>query len=60
MIKNHDIVEVAGELRRTTEKAVLFFDGTKEVWLPKAVCEWDSHGKVMQMPEWIALEKGLI
>jgi len=34
MTKNHDIIDVAGELRHETEKAYLLFDGTKEVWVP--------------------------
>jgi len=60
MKKNHDIIEIAGELRRETEKAYLLFDGDKEVWLAKALCEWDENSKIMQMAEWLALEKGLI
>jgi hypothetical protein len=59
-MKNHDLIEIAGELRHETEKAYLFFDGDKEVWLAKALCEWSADDKTMQMPEWLALEKGLI
>lgn len=46
-----DIVDIAAELRRETSPgdpdsgAYLIFDGTREVWVPKA---------------WMALEKGLI
>jgi hypothetical protein len=60
MRKNHNIIEIAGELRHSTEKAHLFFDGSKEVWIAKALCEWDANSKTMQMAEWLALEKGLI
>jgi hypothetical protein len=60
MKKNHDIIEIAGELRRETDKAHLLFDGGKEVWVPKSMCEWDARDKTMQMPEWVALDKGLI
>ena len=60
MSKNHDIIEIAGELRHETEKAYLFFDGSKKVWIAKALCEWDEGSKTMQMQEWVALEKGLI
>ena len=60
MKKNNDIIEIAGELRHETEKAYLLFDGDKEVWVPKAQCEWDQQEKVMQMPEWLAHSKGLI
>jgi hypothetical protein len=60
MKNNHSIIEIAGELRRETEKAYLLFDGSKEVWLAKALCEWDESSKTMQMEEWLAYEKGLI
>jgi hypothetical protein len=58
--KNHDIIEIACELRRETDKAFLIFDGGKEVWVPKGLCEWDASDRTMQMPEWLALQKGLI
>jgi hypothetical protein len=60
MKKNDDIIEIAGELRHETEKADQFFDGSETVWLPKSQCEWKETDKTMQMPEWIAFEKGLI
>ena len=60
MKKNHDIIEIAGELRHETDKAYLLFDGDKEVWIAKSLGEWDSHSKTMQMPEWVAMEKGLV
>jgi hypothetical protein len=58
--KDHNIIEIAGELRRETEKAYLLFDGSKEVWIAKSLGDWDAHDKTMQMPEWLALERGLI
>jgi hypothetical protein len=60
MKKNHDIIEIAGELRHETEKAYLLFDGSKEVWIAKSPGEWDADSKSMQMPEWLALERGWI
>jgi hypothetical protein len=60
MSKNHDIIEIAGELRHETEKAYLLFDGDKEVWIPKSHGEWDAYSKTMQMPEWMAIERGLL
>ena len=60
MSRNHDIIEIARELRHETDKAYLLFDGDKEVWVPKANSEWDAHSKTMQMPEWMAMQKGLI
>jgi len=58
--QNRNIIEIAGELRHSTEKAHLFLNGSKEVWIVKAVCEWSEEEKLMQMEEWLALEKGLI
>jgi hypothetical protein len=58
--KNHDIIEIAGELRAESEKAYYLYDGKELVRLPKSQCEWDETSKTMQMPEWLALEKGLI
>lgn len=55
-----DLIDVAGELRRETERAFLIFDGTKEVWLPKALVEHDASDRTFAMPEWLAKEKGLI
>lgn len=73
MPKNHDIIEIYGTVTHQTDNAYLFSDGSKEkdgvtakkIWLPKSQCEWEAdieeinHG-CMQLPEWLALEKGLI
>ena len=60
MQKNDDIIEIAGELRHQTDKAYQFYDGKTTVWIAKSLGELDPHTKTMQMPEWVALEKGLI
>ncbi len=54
-----NIVDIAGEIRMDREKAILFFDGTREVWLPKSQIEIGTDGTVA-MPEWLAHEKELI
>src|SRR5262245_21553111 len=59
MKKNHDIIEVAAELRRETERAFLLYDGSKEAWVPKAKVEDDGDG-TFSMPEWLAMDKGFI
>lgn len=58
----NDLIDLAGEIRHETERAFLFWDGTdkKPVWLPKSLCKWDEQSREMTMPEWIAIEKGLI
>jgi hypothetical protein len=55
-----DLVDIAGELRRETDKAFLVYDGSKEVWLPKALVEHDLAEGTFTMPEWLAMDKGLI
>lgn len=55
-----ELVDIPGEIRGETDKAYRFFDGDKEVWLPKSQVEWDSFDRTMAMPEWLAKEKGLI
>lgn len=55
-----ELVDIAGEIKHETEKAYLFYDGSKTVWIPKSQCEWDEMDKVMTMPERVAMDKGLI
>lgn len=68
MPKNHNIIEISGEIFHETGSAYLFSDGiiqvgklrAERIWLPKSQCEWDSRDNTMQMPEWLGLEKGFI
>jgi len=54
-----DLIDIAGELRIETEKAMLVFDGEQSVWLPKSLVEENGDG-TFTMPEWLAKDKGLI
>jgi hypothetical protein len=66
-----DLVDITAELRHETDKAYLIFDGRIEIkkgdtvksevrtWVPKSQVEFDND-KTFTMPEWLALEKGLI
>jgi hypothetical protein len=63
MPKNHDILTLGGFVKIETNSAYLFeADDSKRdaVWLPKSQVEWDEADETMQIPEWLALEKGLI
>jgi len=60
MSKNHDIIEIAGEIKGETDKAYRFYDGKTTDWVPKSQCEWDEKDKTMQMPEWLAMDKGFL
>lgn len=58
-----DLIDISGEIRIDRERAVLFFDGDKEVWLPKSLIEIERKERGLfeiTLPEWLALEKGLI
>ena len=55
-----DLVDIAGEILRETDKAYQFHDGARTVWLPKSQCEWDQDDKTMAMSERLAKEKELI
>lgn len=54
-----DIVDIAGEIRAQTERAIQFYDGTVMVWLPRSQVEIGDDGTIA-MPEWLAKDKGLI
>jgi len=54
-----NLVDIAAELRRETDKALLLFDGTQEVWVPKSQVENNDDG-TFAMPEWLAFEKGFL
>jgi len=51
---------------RESEKAVLVSVGACEVWIPKALIHDDSEvykadtSGVLVIPEWLAVEKGLV
>ena len=59
-----DLIDITGELAGAeTEKALLFNDGARSVWLPRSqieISEADNGLVEVTMPEWLALEKGLI
>lgn len=67
MKKNHDLIEVdAVELKRETEKAYGLSQGELDkddreilIWVPKSMVEKNDDG-TFTMPEWLALDKGLI
>jgi hypothetical protein len=56
-----DIIDITCTIVRETEKAYNIDHGDKErVWVPKSLCVYDANDKTMAMPEWLAMEKGLI
>lgn len=57
-------IRVAGEIRGETAAAILFFDGAREAWLPKSQVRQVTQPELgvieLELPEWLAKEKGLI
>lgn len=57
-------IEFYGDLKRETELAYWFYDGTDLVWLPKSQiveCEHVTTATYrVLIPEWLAYEKGII
>jgi len=56
-------ISLQGEVRRETELAILFFDGSREVWIPKSQLEDRSvysDGVEITIPRWLAEEKELV
>jgi hypothetical protein len=51
-------------MKYETDKAMLLFDGKKEVWVPKSQIEdterMEKNMVVITIPEWLAMEKELI
>lgn len=58
-VERAQLVEITGEAKRTTEKAILFYDGAKEEWVPKQFVE-DNRDGTFTMPTWLARDKGFI
>ena len=61
-----DLVDIAVQLHHATERAILVSDdGDHEnaIWLPLSQVEIETKPggtAIVTMPEWLALEKGLI
>ena len=61
-----DVVDIRGQIHAMTDRAVLFSDdgdrdGAK--WLPLSQVEVEKHSHgvaTITLPEWLALERGLI
>ena len=58
-MSKRELVDIAAEMKRETDKAFQIFDGAKTEWVPKSQVEKNDDG-TFTMPEWLALDKGLI
>jgi hypothetical protein len=59
MSKNELVPIDFDEIVRETDKAKLFKTAVGEVWIPKSQIE-DEGDDVIMIPEWLAIEKGLV
>lgn len=61
MSYDEDEVELSYEsLEHETGAAWLLVIEGEKVWLPKSRCSIDEDAKVVVVPEWLAVEKGLV
>lgn len=60
MTTNDNPINLELDLLHQTDEALLVTDGDNEWWVPKSLCEYDEDIKWLTMPEWMALEKGMI
>ena len=61
MSRNNEPVEIECVLIRDSANAFLIRgDSGEEVWVPKSECTWDKDAKIMEMPYWLAYDRGLI
>ena len=57
-----DLVDIEVVIKIETAKAVLVNDGKRDVWLPLSQVEMerDDEKTFVTMPEWLAIDKGLV
>ncbi len=59
-----EIIDICVTLKHDKVLAILVNDGTKDVWLPKSIIEYEKdRGKetyTVTLPHWLAIEKGLV
>lgn len=57
---SEELISFNCELEHQTELAWLMTIEDEQVWLPKSQCEWDENEGTILVPEWLAIEKGLV
>lgn len=65
-----DLIDIECEYRYATESAIAIYDGQLKdgqevwIWLPKSQIEFQQHPPSLRitvtLPEWLAIEKGLV
>lgn len=62
---SQELIELSLDLVKKSDGALLVSDGDNEAWLPKSLIEYDEEPERgrsidIELPEWLAIEKGLI
>jgi hypothetical protein len=66
MLQDKNLITISGNIMKTTERAILFYDGSIEVWLPRSQIEEslihtdEDKLEEITIPEWLAKENDLI
>lgn len=59
--KTNETVKLDLVLVHETEKAYCFDIGKPpDIWVPKSQCQKDNDTGEFEMPEWLAIDKGLV
>lgn len=62
-MSDRDEIDICVEFLKESDRAIKVSDGCVEEWLPKPQIEYDGEEGdtiTVTMPNWLALEKGLI
>ena len=57
--KQSELYDFSGQIRHETKKALLVFDGLKEIWFPKSHIEDNGDG-TFTIPQWLAEKSELV
>jgi hypothetical protein len=66
MSQRKDLIEISGYITKTTDRAILFNDGTVKAWLPRSEIEQtifrfeEDRLETLTIPEWLAKENEFI
>ena len=60
MARATKLVDIECTVQHETDSAYLVSDGEHKVWVPKSQVELDEDTGILTLPEWLAIDKGLV
>jgi hypothetical protein len=61
MTASHQSTEIEyDDIEHETDRAIMFNIDNRLVWLPKSEITFDRDEMTIELPEWLATEKGLV